>query len=399
MCRYNGKRAQTGDTGEKFPRINGWHLPLNGLQILAWGVEAVCALMTFGVEIIALPASSWPAAYACMGVGYVVHLTFLIVATTINPVDDNAEARINNVNGPMPKFDRSQHRHVIENNYCHICEVPVGVQSKHCSACNKCVAVFDHHCKWLNNCVGKKNYRAFLVLIFTGLIESIGMMVISLLVFINAVQGFQWLNQDVWWSSSSTNNATQITFEVFIAIKMILVVLIIILLLQLFSFHMLLVYRNMTTYEYIKKSMAKTDRKKTDQQTAPPPSMENGTICNDPLDSTGVNEEANSSTPRHTNVKAVSEIVDKDIPKHALLKGNKGTVYNTTDNTGTHTHLNNTYVNDESVVVSARVNFSNILNTSNNSNQLQTELAVSATEERDLPHTVPDANEVNSSIV
>lgn len=60
-----------------------------------------------------------------MGVGFFVHIVLLIVATTIDPADDNAKERIRNLNRPMAKFDRSAHQHVIENSYCHICQVPV----------------------------------------------------------------------------------------------------------------------------------------------------------------------------------------------------------------------------------------------------------------------------------
>ena len=40
-------------------------------------------------------------------------------------------------------------------------------QSKHCSQCDRCVYYFDHHCLWINNCVGKKNYKLFMLLVFS----------------------------------------------------------------------------------------------------------------------------------------------------------------------------------------------------------------------------------------
>ncbi|KAG0464387.1 hypothetical protein HPP92_020456 [Vanilla planifolia] len=46
----------------------------------------------------------------------------------------------------------------------------VGKYSKHCRVCDKCVDQFDHHCRWINNCVGRKNYRRFFVLMISALL-------------------------------------------------------------------------------------------------------------------------------------------------------------------------------------------------------------------------------------
>ncbi|KAL3840546.1 hypothetical protein ACJIZ3_025137 [Penstemon smallii] len=54
--------------------------------------------------------------------------------------------------------------------YCNLCEVEVFKYSKHCRVCDKCVDRFDHHCRWLNNCVGKRNYRKFFTLMVSALL-------------------------------------------------------------------------------------------------------------------------------------------------------------------------------------------------------------------------------------
>lgn len=49
--------------------------------------------------------------------------------------------------------------------FCRYCEGNVAKGAKHCRDCDKCVDGFDHHCKWLNNCVGRKNYKSFFTLV------------------------------------------------------------------------------------------------------------------------------------------------------------------------------------------------------------------------------------------
>ncbi|GAB4829098.1 hypothetical protein Ancab_018761 [Ancistrocladus abbreviatus] len=57
--------------------------------------------------------------------------------------------------------------------FCSLCEVEVFKYSKHCRVCDKCVDHFDHHCRWLNNCIGKKNYRKFFMLMIFSILLAV----------------------------------------------------------------------------------------------------------------------------------------------------------------------------------------------------------------------------------
>ncbi|XP_055277741.1 probable palmitoyltransferase ZDHHC11B [Moschus berezovskii] len=143
----------------RLPRVSGWSRPVHSFQVVAWTLFLILALTTFGVFIPLLPRDWKYIAYSVTGGIFFFHFLVHLIAISIDPAE--ASVRLKNYSQPMPTFDRSKHLHVIQNKYCHLCEVTVNAKAKHCSACNKCVSGFDHHCKWLNNCVGSRNYWCF----------------------------------------------------------------------------------------------------------------------------------------------------------------------------------------------------------------------------------------------
>uniref|UniRef100_A0A8C8RC87 Palmitoyltransferase n=1 Tax=Pelusios castaneus TaxID=367368 RepID=A0A8C8RC87_9SAUR len=172
-------------------RVNGWSLPLHTFQFVGLLFYTYLAIVGFGIYIPLLPHGWKYAAYAVsfflnppvIGVLFVHHLVAHLVAITIDPADQNVLAK-KNYSSPMPVFDRSRHKHVIQNQHCYLCEVDVGPKAKHCSACNKCIADFDHHCKWLNNCVGGRNYWFFFNAVASAVLGVFLLILVILYVFI-----------------------------------------------------------------------------------------------------------------------------------------------------------------------------------------------------------------------
>ncbi|KAI5057711.1 hypothetical protein GOP47_0027726 [Adiantum capillus-veneris] len=135
------------------------------------------------------------------------------------------------------------------NSFCSLCRVPISFRTKHCCVCDKCVDGFDHHCQWLNNCIGKRNYKIFIILIVAAsfmftLQWSFGLWIIvqrSLrerryenIISLRLGRSFPSLGYLLVLVSC--------TFVAMVATY---------LLAQLIFFHVLLIRKGLTTYEYI----------------------------------------------------------------------------------------------------------------------------------------------------
>ncbi|KAF4024543.1 hypothetical protein G4228_016295 [Cervus hanglu yarkandensis] len=107
----------------RLSRVNGWSRPLHPFQIVAWTVFLILAFTTFGVFIPLLPCDWRYIAYSVTGGIFFFHFLAHLVAISIDPAE--ASVRLKNYSQPMPTFDRSKHPHVIQNQHCHLCEVPV----------------------------------------------------------------------------------------------------------------------------------------------------------------------------------------------------------------------------------------------------------------------------------
>eukprot|EP00062_Callorhinchus_milii_P005499 gi/632945040/ref/XP_007887836.1/ PREDICTED: probable palmitoyltransferase ZDHHC11B isoform X2 [Callorhinchus milii] len=105
-------------------RVNGWTLPLHSFQLIAWVLYVYLATVGFGIYIPLLPYNWKYVGYAIIGLIFVFHFVVHLVAVSIDPADNSVRAK-KNYNTPMPMFDRTKHPHVIQNLHCYLCEVDV----------------------------------------------------------------------------------------------------------------------------------------------------------------------------------------------------------------------------------------------------------------------------------
>ncbi|XP_031491839.1 probable protein S-acyltransferase 22 isoform X1 [Nymphaea colorata] len=133
--------------------------------------------------------------------------------------------------------------------YCSLCKVEVFKCSKHCRVCDKCVDGFDHHCRWLNNCIGKKNYRWFFTMMMSALLLLILQWSIGILVLICCFIERKRFKVEIVGKLGSSFSL--IPFVVVVASCTLLAILATLPLAQLFCFHVLLIKKGISTYDYI----------------------------------------------------------------------------------------------------------------------------------------------------
>ncbi|RDX77975.1 putative protein S-acyltransferase 22, partial [Mucuna pruriens] len=133
--------------------------------------------------------------------------------------------------------------------YCSLCEVEVFKYSKHCRVCDKCVDHFDHHCRWLNNCIGKKNYPQFFALMVAAMLLFILQWLTGILVLICCFVKRKQFSVDI--STKLGTSFSVVPFVLVVSVCTILAMIATLPVVQLFFFHILLIRKGLSTYDYI----------------------------------------------------------------------------------------------------------------------------------------------------
>lgn len=119
--------------------------------------------------------------------------------------------------------------------YCTICYNDQPLRAKHCKQCGTCIATFDHHCPFIDNCIGEKNKLMFFWFIFFQCLECI----LTCALLITSIQ------QESDWSEFWKLNYKYIITAFFPFLLGILLAF-------LWSYHLYLACKGLTTFELLK---------------------------------------------------------------------------------------------------------------------------------------------------
>ncbi|GAB2259778.1 hypothetical protein Droror1_Dr00010633 [Drosera rotundifolia] len=133
--------------------------------------------------------------------------------------------------------------------FCTLCNAEVRKFSKHCRSCDKCVDGFDHHCRWLNNCVGRNNYATFITLMAISLVWLVMEAGVAIAVFVRCFVDRRSMETAI--VDRLGNGFSRAPFAAVVAFCAVVSMVACIPLGELFFFHMLLIRKGITTYEYV----------------------------------------------------------------------------------------------------------------------------------------------------
>lgn len=142
--------------------------------------------------------------------------------------------------------------------FCTLCNAEVRKYSKHCRSCDKCVDGFDHHCRWLNNCVGRKNYSTFIALMATSLVLLVVEWGIGAAVFIRCLVDRKGTLDQIY--SKLGNGFSMFPFASVVLACTLVAFLASVPLGELFFFHLILMKKGISTYEYVMAMRAQADQ-------------------------------------------------------------------------------------------------------------------------------------------
>mmetsp|Transcript_10214 Transcript_10214/g.26003 ORF Transcript_10214/g.26003 Transcript_10214/m.26003 type:complete len:359 (+) Transcript_10214:70-1146(+) len=115
----------------------------------SWAIEAIACIVYVG-NMLALAATSGTDPG--------------VVPRMLSPAD---AATASHGTSAMTKEFRVNDR-VVKTKYCLTCSTYRPPRCSHCRVCDNCVERFDHHCPWVGTCIGKRNYRYFIIFIFSA---------------------------------------------------------------------------------------------------------------------------------------------------------------------------------------------------------------------------------------
>lgn len=246
--------------GNKAPGIptrrkTGFQLPWDLLQILTWFLFPLVVAHYFAFLYFLLWTSL--AIHIVLSVLFAVFAAFTAIAVymtcSIDPADD--ALCIATSPNTVHSIQQSEQKDGENQIYCYLCETHVHKSSKHCRSCDKCIVRFDHHCKWLNTCIGKKNYFYFLCIILGVLLLTAESLSISIALMVESfafpVTFLDRVLDENHFQYYLGSDISSTALQTLLVISVVLIASLVGMILQLGGFHVMLMWKGLTTYDFI----------------------------------------------------------------------------------------------------------------------------------------------------
>lgn len=226
-------------------RVHGFQAPYDSHQIGSWVVFGIFGI-AHGVLYVPLRTDAAGIALTCLwGLMAIGTIAFNILAVSTDPSDPWLKAK-HSAAAQDPAAAAALAAANTNTHYCRMCDVKVHSTSKHCRRCDKCVIGFDHHCPWLNTCVGKGNYKAFLRLLACAL------SVVSLQLAMTIQCGVLVATSSAFEARlAALYGFPTVAYGILLILVGVLLLIVWLGILQLATFHVALISRGMTTYQFI----------------------------------------------------------------------------------------------------------------------------------------------------
>ncbi|KAI0062322.1 hypothetical protein BV25DRAFT_1804263 [Artomyces pyxidatus] len=146
---------------------------------------------------------------------------------------------------PLPR-DLKLRSGVVRVKYCTTCQTYRPPRSSHCKMCDNCVDGCDHHCQWVNNCVGRRNYTYFFSLLLVVTL-TLCLVIVTSALHLYLLTRMQHLD---FRHAISSGAGSAVAFSISVVVIWPVGALL--------SYHMRLLFLNITTIEQIRNSAHKS---------------------------------------------------------------------------------------------------------------------------------------------
>ncbi|UKK01158.1 palmitoyltransferase [Theileria orientalis] len=278
-----------------FHRRTGFSLPLHVYQFLVLAIAFAVSFLHYYI-ILPIFVCNNAVLYTLSSILLGFVLIFYLIVSLIDPVDPNASTVVYNDKGPkkwpfkvskilnktenanisrpssmtsdnpsmcdleihnprLSYHDREQNAPFPSKmSHCNVCNF-VDPSSKHCNVCNKCVINFDHHCIWVNNCIGASNYTHFILLLVSALVYLTFNIVLTMYTAFSYKDSEKALDK----FRNAVFDLSLKKFRITVHLIWIFDMFPFVSLLYLFIFHVYLMIKKQTTYQYYIKRLEQLD--------------------------------------------------------------------------------------------------------------------------------------------